>query len=737
MLKRKALQVAIAAITFAGMHGTAQANGADMVNPEGGVVVGYWHNWDNGGGYKGGNAPAVKLSEVHPDYNVIDVSFMKVYDTAEGRIPTFKLDPATGLTEEQFIAEISDLNAQGRAVLIALGGADAHIELKTGDEQAFADELIRLTDKYGFDGLDIDLEQSAVTAANNQTVIPAALRMVKDHYKKQGKNFLITMAAEFPYLTSGGKYLPYLEGLDGYYDWINPQFYNQGGDGVYVDNVGWIAQNNDKLKEEFIYYISDSIVNGTRGFSRIPHDKLVFGIPSSNDAAATGFIQDPQDLYDAFNKLAKQGQPLRGVMTWSINWDMGTDAAGTPYNSQFIKNYGSFVHNMDTGATPPPVVEGKPVITGATDVRIAHGNAFDAMAGVHATDKEDGNLTSSVHVDGMVDTSRVGSYSLTYSVTDSDNNTTTVKRVVEVHSEKPVFTGVDSATVLLGAAFDPRAGVTASDAEDGDLTSKIKVVTNTVDTSVMGVYKVEYSVQDSANQIVTAERKVTVTDGATCVNAWNAAAVYNTGDVASHNGSEWEAQWWVQGEEPGTTGEWGVWRVVGDSTCGGGSTPPTSDAELTISGLATEYTADASGQVNLALVVTTNEQMSVDASVVDSSGRIVAHTNITVVESGNINLTITDAKAGSHTLTVTGTTEAGEKDMVNANFKVNVAGDVTPPGGDYPAFEEGTTYNAGDIVQGADGGLYECKPWPYTSWCSLGAYAPGVGSHWGSAWDKR
>ncbi|MFN1617736.1 immunoglobulin-like domain-containing protein [Vibrio rotiferianus] len=560
-MKQKALYLAVA-LGLSGLSNVASAN--EMVNPDGGVVVGYWHNWCDGAGYKGGNAPCVTLDEVDPMYNVVNVSFMKVFNTSEGRIPTFKLDPNIGVSEQQFIDQISALNQQGRAVLIALGGADAHVELKTGDEQAFAQEIIRLTDKFGFDGLDIDLEQSAVTASDNQTVIPAALRLVKEHYQQQGKNFLITMAPEFPYLTEGGKYVPYITGLEGYYDWINPQFYNQGGDGIWVEGVGWIAQNNDALKQEFIYYISDSLSNGTRGFHKIPHDKLVFGIPSNIDAAATGFVQDPQDLYDAFDQLKAQGQALRGVMTWSVNWDMGTDKNGQAYGEKFVKDYGPFIH----GQTPPPPSEGEPVLNGINDVRVHHGSAFDPYAGVTASDKEDGDLTNSITVEGSVDVNTVGTYVLVYSVKDSDNNETKQSRTVVVYSLVPEFEGVADTTIQLGDAFDPMAGVKATDAEDGDLTDQVRVE-GSVDVNVLGVYNLVYRVTDSANQTTTAQRSVIVSDGSS-----------------------------------------------------------------------------------------------------------------------------------------------------------------------YPPYESGKAYEAGDIVTGSDGNLYQCKPWPYTGWCSNPSYAPGETIYWSDAWDK-
>ncbi|TWJ15981.1 chitin-binding protein [Stackebrandtia albiflava] len=45
--------------------------------------------------------------------------------------------------------------------------------------------------------------------------------------------------------------------------------------------------------------------------------------------------------------------------------------------------------------------------------------------------------------------------------------------------------------------------------------------------------------------------------------AWSPSGTYTGGTVVSHNGSEYRAKWWTQGEEPGTTGDWGVWESLG------------------------------------------------------------------------------------------------------------------------------------------------------------------------------
>ncbi|NKQ26165.1 carbohydrate-binding protein, partial [Streptomyces galbus] len=52
-------------------------------------------------------------------------------------------------------------------------------------------------------------------------------------------------------------------------------------------------------------------------------------------------------------------------------------------------------------------------------------------------------------------------------------------------------------------------------------------------------------------------------NGACTAAAWNATGEYLGGTVVSHKGHSWKAKWWTKGEEPGTTGEWGVWQDLG------------------------------------------------------------------------------------------------------------------------------------------------------------------------------
>ncbi|MET8846960.1 chitinase [Amycolatopsis sp. NPDC004625] len=56
----------------------------------------------------------------------------------------------------------------------------------------------------------------------------------------------------------------------------------------------------------------------------------------------------------------------------------------------------------------------------------------------------------------------------------------------------------------------------------------------------------------------------TTPGGGTCTAAeWDRTKVYVKDNVVSHNSHKWTAKWWTQGEEPGTTGEWGVWQDNG------------------------------------------------------------------------------------------------------------------------------------------------------------------------------
>ena len=54
------------------------------------------------------------------------------------------------------------------------------------------------------------------------------------------------------------------------------------------------------------------------------------------------------------------------------------------------------------------------------------------MKGIRAYDKEDGDLTHKIQVDGHVDTTKAGKYKVKYEVVDSDGALETSTRYIEV-----------------------------------------------------------------------------------------------------------------------------------------------------------------------------------------------------------------------------------------------------------------------------------------------------------------
>ncbi|GLS03624.1 hypothetical protein GCM10007860_07690 [Chitiniphilus shinanonensis] len=72
--------------------------------------------------------------------------------------------------------------------------------------------------------------------------------------------------------------------------------------------------------------------------------------------------------------------------------------------------------------------------------------------------------------------------------------------------------------------------------------------------------------------VVTPTPSVTPTPTATCYAAWNASSAYTGGTRVTYNGVNYEAKWWTQGDNPAQSGEWGVWKSLGN--CGGATPTP-------------------------------------------------------------------------------------------------------------------------------------------------------------------
>ncbi|GGB22105.1 immunoglobulin-like domain-containing protein [Agarivorans gilvus] len=158
-------------------------------------------------------------------------------------------------------------------------------------------------------------------------------------------------------------------------------------------------------------------------------------------------------------------------------------------------------NNSGEDTTAPSIA-----LVGAQSINIEVGSNY-TDAGANATDNVD--TTVNVLSSGTVDTSTLGSYTITYSATDAAGNTSTATRTIAVvDTTAPVITLTGNANVsLLAGESYTDAGASATDAYEGSIT----VSTNgSVDASTAGTYTLTYSAADTSGNSSELTRTVLV-----------------------------------------------------------------------------------------------------------------------------------------------------------------------------------------------------------------------------------
>ncbi|MBC1954553.1 DUF5011 domain-containing protein [Listeria welshimeri] len=226
-------------------------------------------------------------------------------------------------------------------------------------------------------------------------------------------------------------------------------------------------------------------------------------IEASNQEIAIGSPFNPMDYVSASDKEDGDITGAIHVITNNVN----PNEEGTYQITYQVSDSKGLTTEKTITIT---VVNDRPEIT-ATNQIVSLGDVFNPLEGVTAKDKEDGDITSSIKVVfNNVDTSAEGVYQVTYSVVDNHGKAAQEVTIqVTVKNDLPVIVAEDK-VVTIDGSFNPLEGVTASDKQDGDLTSDIQVVSNDVDMQKPGTYHVTYEVIDHNGGTTTKTITVTV-----------------------------------------------------------------------------------------------------------------------------------------------------------------------------------------------------------------------------------
>jgi len=341
---------------------------AQMPNP---ALVGYWQNWNDG------SAPYIPLDSIDSRYNVIEVSFAS---PATGTTYNMTFVP-DGATQSELQTGISHLQSQGRKVLISIGGANGVVTLtNVAERDTFVTTMTNIINTYNFDGIDLDLEGSSVSVSGGTISSPTdssivnmidAVKLIMKNYRTQyNKKMLLTMAPETAFVQGGmsayggiwGAQLPIIDGLRDSLDILQVQLYNSGTMNG-IDGLSYTSGTAD-----FIVAMTEAVIHGfnTSGglFNGLPASKVAVGLPACTSAAGSGFT-DTATVKHAIDYLRGMGTKpgtytlavaagypdLRGMMTWSINWDK-VATCGSVY--EFATNFQRIFNGSSAFITETP-----------------------------------------------------------------------------------------------------------------------------------------------------------------------------------------------------------------------------------------------------------------------------------------------------------------------------------------------------------------------------------------------
>ncbi len=306
-------------------------------------LIGYWHNWQDA------NAPYIRLDSVDTRYDIIEVSFAVPTSPSDMNM-VFSPDQ---YSQSQFISQIQNLQSHGKKVLISIGGATTSIDLtSSANKNAFITTMTGIINTYNFDGMDLDIENGnsilvlgggTIAASNDVAIlnlIDAVKQIMVNYRLTHNHKLMLTMAPETAYVQGGqsaygsiwGGYLPTIHALRDSLDILQVQLYNSGS--MYGIDGNTYTQGT----ADFIIAMCEAVIHGfsTSGgsFIGLPSNKVAIGLPACTSAAGGGYV-DSATVVAAVKYLMgagpkpgtytlsnSSGYPsLRGMMTWSINWD--------------------------------------------------------------------------------------------------------------------------------------------------------------------------------------------------------------------------------------------------------------------------------------------------------------------------------------------------------------------------------------------------------------------------------